>query len=129
MNGFLLDTNIVLLVADGAVLTKSAREAISKGQNFLSTAAYWEVVIKSQRGKLDVGDPRVWWNAALRALRARVVHITPEHVGALISLQDLHRDRFDRILVAQALHEGLTLVTRDDTLLRYRVGGLNVLAA
>lgn len=121
--------DVVLLVASDGPLSKAARHAISKGHSFLSTAAYWEVVTKSQRRKLEVGDPRIWWHAALRALQARVVPITPEHVDQLIGLQQLHRDPFDRILVAQALCEGLTLVTRVEALLRYKIAGLSVVPA
>ena len=88
----------------------------------LSAVSYWEVVLKSMKGKLDVGEPRVWWADALRQLAATPLPLRPDHVGRLGQLAKvatLHADPFDRILVAQALVTPLRLLTRDLTVARY----------
>ena len=81
------------------------------------------------KGKLDVGEPRVWWTDALRQLAATPLPLRPDHVGRLAQLANvstLHSDPFDRILIAQALEEGLELVSADRELGGYAGAGLRV---
>lgn len=128
MKGYLLDTNVVLLAdAQSGRLSNEAREAILRGPSFVSLLAYLEVVIKSMKGKLLIGDPRDWWDRSLRALELVPLMLTPRHIDAMLDLPPIHRDPFDRALVAQALVEDLTLVTTDATLEGYRPSGLSLI--
>ena len=81
--------------------------------------------MKSMNGKLDVGDPRAWWFEALNELAATPLTLRPEHIAAIYSLPPAHRDPFDRILIAQAIAENLTLITSDANFSRYQ--GLHTL--
>jgi PIN domain nuclease of toxin-antitoxin system len=90
----------------------------------LSVASYWEVVIKSQKGLLRVSDPAQWWSRALDLIGASVLSIRPGHITALAGLPLIHKDPFDRILIAQAAAEGFAVVTDDETLRRYPVRSL-----
>jgi PIN domain nuclease of toxin-antitoxin system len=124
---YLLDTHTALWALERpAALTASARSAVATGPNVLSVVVYWEVVIKSMKGKLDVGDPRAWWLDALHQLAATALPLHPEHVAAIRNLPPLHKDPFDRALIAQAMVEGLTLVTADADVARYASAGLRV---
>ena len=87
--------------------------------NVLSVVVYWEVMIKSMKGKLDVGDPRAWWFDALDQLAATPLLLHPRHIAAVDNLPPIHKDPFDRMLVAQATVEGLTLVTMDPEIAQY----------
>jgi PIN domain nuclease of toxin-antitoxin system len=71
------------------------------GKPVLSIASYWEVVIKTRKGLLPISDPVSWWTRALQLLGAQVLPIWATHITALAALPDLHRDPFDRILIAQ----------------------------
>jgi PIN domain nuclease of toxin-antitoxin system len=93
----------------------------------LSVVSYWEVMIRSMKGTLDVGDPRVWWFDALEQLAATPLVLRPEHVAALYRLPPIHKDPFDRMLIAQAAVEGLALVTTDSKIARYASKGLRVI--
>ena len=111
---FLLDTSTLLwALADPERLSKRAGAALRAGPLVLSVASYWEVVIKARRGLLNVADPVTWWTRATDLLGARVLSIRPAHISALCALPDLHKDPFDRILVAQASAEALVLITSD----------------
>ena len=66
-----------------------------------------------------MGDPRTWWHDALDQLAARPLALRPEHVAELYTLPPLHKDPFDRILIAQATAEELTLITTDGEIPRY----------
>jgi PIN domain nuclease of toxin-antitoxin system len=124
----LLDTGVALIAMQSPErLSPAVRTAIDDGPVFLSTIAYWEVVIKSMKGMLDVGDPRRWWTDTLAALEAQPLLYRPEHVSALLNLPPLHQDPFDRALMAQAIAEDLTLLTTDDMLPRYSGEHLQVL--
>lgn len=126
--GFLLDTHTALwAVGQPEALSTGARRAVLAGPNFLSAVSYWEVVIKCMKGTLDVGDPRLWWAETLEKLVARPLPLRPDHVGALWTLPPLHKDPFDRILIAQARLEGLTLVSADAEVARYSPAGLQVI--
>ena len=87
---------------------------------YLSVASAWEIAIKRQLGKLKI--PRDLDLAAEFALDGFVpVPITIEHALVAAGLPAIHRDPFDRMLVAQARIEGLTLVTADPMLSRYDI--------
>ncbi|MDP2997727.1 MAG: type II toxin-antitoxin system VapC family toxin [Bryobacterales bacterium] len=77
----------------------------------MSVIAYWEVMVKAMKGTLDVGDPRQWWGETLEALGLRPLLYRPEHIAVIYHLPPVHQDPFDRALIAQAMVEGLALVT------------------
>ena len=118
----LLDTS-TLLWALGAPerLSPRVQRLVDAGENVLSVASYWEVVIKSHQGLLTIADLGTWWRRATELLAARVLSIRASHVTALAALPLLHRDPFDRILVAQAVAEGLDFVTNDESISGYQV--------
>jgi PIN domain nuclease of toxin-antitoxin system len=125
---FLLDTHTLIWALDRPEsLSVSARNAASTGPNVLSVASFWEVMIKSMKGKLDVGDPRIWWLEALQQLAATVLPLRPEHVVAVHGLPPIHKDPFDRILLAQATVEGLALVSMDGEVAQYASQNLRVI--
>ncbi len=95
------------------------REAIAEGPAFLSVIAYWEVMVKSMKGNLDVGDPRQWWGETLGALGLLPLLYRPEHIANVYNLPAIHQDPFDRALIAQATVEDLMLITRDATIVKY----------
>lgn len=120
MKGYLLDTGVALLaVSAPQALPARVRKAIEQGPAFLSVVAYWEVTIKSMRGTLDVGDPRIWFGQTLDALGLCALLYRPEHVAAICPLPPIHQDPFDRALIAQATAEDLTLLTTDAIIGRY----------
>lgn len=120
MNGYLLDTNVALLaVSRSAELSGEVRGAMERGTNYLSVIVYWEVMLKSMKGALKVGDPRIWWFDALEQLAARPLVLRPEHVTAVHALPPIHKDPFDRVLIAQAMVEDLTLLTTDSEIPQY----------
>lgn len=127
--GFLLDTNIALIALGSPErLSRSARAVILRGPNILSSVTYWEVTLKATKKKLDVGDPRVWWKAALLELAATSLPLRQEHVAELQNVPALHRDPFDRILIAQAVSEALAFVTTDREIRGYESDRLRVVS-
>ena len=129
MNGYLLDTNAALIaLVDPGRLTSRVRQTVLKGPNVLSVASYWEVVLKSMKGNLDVGDPRSWWLDALDQLSATPLAVRAEHIGEVCLVTPIHRDPFDRILIAQATVERLHLVTIDAEIPRYASAQLRVVS-
>jgi PIN domain nuclease of toxin-antitoxin system len=125
--GYLMDTHTVLWAMDRPeALSDPSRRAILAGPNYLSVITYWEVTIKSMKGMLDVGYPRDWWQEAIEKLVATPLALRPSHVSALRGLPTIHRDPFDRMLIAQAIAEGLTLVSVDAEIARYSQSGLRI---
>ncbi len=100
-------------------LSSQVRKAIERGPAFLSVVAYWEVMIKSMKGTLDVGDPRQWFNLTVEDLALRPLLFRPEHIAAIYPLVPMHQDPFDRALIAQAIAENLTLLTTGATIPAY----------
>ena len=127
MSGKLLDTSIALF-ALGAPdqLTADVRAAILAGPNLLSVVSYWEVMLKTMKGTLQISDPRLWWEDALERLTATPLQLLPEHVSAVYALPPHHKDPFDRVLISQAITEGLTLVTSDAAIARYASKSLRI---
>lgn len=118
----LLDTQILLWAAGHPErLSAAARKQLSDPKNELlfSAASLWEIAIKRSLGREDFRvEPRLLRRGLLDNGYIELP-ITGEHAVSLDSLPDLHKDPFDRILLAQALTEGITLLTADTQLARY----------
>ncbi|MGA2085653.1 MAG: type II toxin-antitoxin system VapC family toxin [Terracidiphilus sp.] len=126
-HGYLLDTHTAIFsMSQSKSLSAAAKATVALGQNFLSVVSYWEVMVKSMKGTLDVGDPRAWWFDALEQLAATPLVLRPQHIAAVYSLPPIHNDPFDRMLIAQATVEGLALVTTDGEMARYASESLRV---
>jgi PIN domain nuclease of toxin-antitoxin system len=129
VTAYLLDTHIALLgLASPERISPKVRRTVENGLVYLSVISYWEVVLKSMKRKLDVGDPRAWWPEALDQLGATPLPLKPEHVSEICSLTPVHADPFDRALIAQAISENLVLVTRDEAIAKYASHRLKVIA-
>lgn len=123
MTGCLLDTHALLWwLADDPRLPAVARTAISSPSNevFVSAASIWEAGIKQAIGKLTLAADTSLGDIATDE-GFTPLPITHEHAVAAAQLPPHHRDPFDRMLVAQATHEGLVLVSGDHALERYGV--------
>ncbi|MBI2431434.1 MAG: type II toxin-antitoxin system VapC family toxin [Candidatus Hydrogenedentes bacterium] len=119
----LLDTHSFIFYVDRPdALPSAARAAMEDSSNelFLSLVSPWEMQIKSTLGKLQLGKPAAELvQAELDRAAIQLLPITLHHIDALSRLPNHHRDPFDRLLVAQAIYEGLTIVSSDQAIARY----------
>jgi PIN domain nuclease of toxin-antitoxin system len=116
----LLDTHVLLWwLADDDRLPEGAQEAVNTAQEVrLSAASVWEIAIKHALGRLDVPDDYL---VAVDAGGIGLLPITGQHAEIAGALPRHHDDPFDRMLVAQARADELTLVTADRRLVDYDV--------
>ena len=121
----LLDTHAFLWwIADDPRLTQRAREALADPQNevYLSAVSVWEIVIKVGLGRLDLPkDLDSFIAGQMRQNRFLPLAITIPHTLKVRTLPEIHKDPFDRLLIAQAQVEGLVLVSGDRWVARYPV--------
>lgn len=82
----------------------------------VSVVSAWEIALKPE---LDIADAARWFREAARHLQARILPVRLEHIAALEKLPPLHRDPFDRLLIAQAAAGQLALVTPDKAIQKY----------
>lgn len=116
----LLDTHVVIWWDLGAPLSPEAHRAILEADEvFVSAVSAWEVAIKSALGKIR--STRTI-ELVTQENGFRELPILMRHGDAVRALPEVHRDPFDRLLIAQARVEGLLVVTRDTALRAYDVG-------
>jgi PIN domain nuclease of toxin-antitoxin system len=118
----LLDTHLLLWAAEPAKrLSAIARKLIDDKDNepVFSTASIWEVAIKGGLGRKDFrADPRLLRRRLLDSGYLELL-IDSEHAATVGELPPIHRDPFDRILIAQSVVEGIALLTHDPIVARY----------
>lgn len=128
----LLDTHVFLwYISADPKLPTAYRAAIQDPTNeiFLSVASVWEAVIKSQLGKLPLPAPPADYLPQQREAHGiTALPIDEGAMSALASLPPLHRDPFDRLLVAQAIQHGLTIATVDADIISYLVPVLSTVS-
>lgn len=121
----LLDTHAFLWWIDGDPrLSRRARQIIADGSNqvYLSAASAWEISIKAALGRLTVaGDLEEFVTEQVTSNRFEPLPVHLRHALRTYSLPPHHKDPFDRLLVAQAVTEELTLLSADPQLRKYRV--------
>lgn len=116
----LTDTHsIVWALSTPDSLSKKARNALTENDVIVSVASLWELLLKKDKGDALLSDPLFWWDKYVLASGIATLSIRNAHIIALGKLPDLHKDPFDRILVAQSISEGMPLVTKDKQLSRY----------
>jgi PIN domain nuclease of toxin-antitoxin system len=117
----LLDTHALLWwVTDDERMGDAARDVMRTADVYVSVASLWEIEIKRGLGRIDA-NPRQLLDEVNRTEGFRMLEIRPTHVLTLGDLPLLHKDPFDRMLIAQAIRDRLTLVSRDAVLRRYQV--------
>ena len=119
MSRFLLDTDAFLLLGFGhGQVSQATRDALTEGRRFVSHVSAIEIAIKYNIGKLPLPPNyelgfQHGFAETVRQLAGELLPIEISHVAALSRLPLHHRDPFDRLLIAQAVTEELTIVSRD----------------
>jgi PIN domain nuclease of toxin-antitoxin system len=125
----LLDTHVWLWNNTGDIrISHPVRDAISDRRNdvYVSAASVWEIAMKYRLAKLPLPlPPHEYAPAMLARAGFDSLPITAGHAAAVAALPDLHRDPFDRLLIAQALHEELTIITVDPIIAKYAVATID----
>lgn len=123
MKRYLLDTHLLYwwMTAD-ARLGKATQRIIAKSEIVVSAASVWEMTLKNAKGKLPL--PQGSLTEQLEAQGFVLLPILPRHIEAVRSLTCTHADPFDRLLIAQAYDERLTLLTRDAAILALGLDGV-----
>jgi PIN domain nuclease of toxin-antitoxin system len=111
----------VKYISDGLRPKRRSAWGANGAPNCLLIRQFWEIVIKTQKGLLSITDLATWWRRATELTAARMLNIRASHITALAALPMLHKDPFDRILIAQAKAEGLPLVTDDSPIGEYPI--------
>lgn len=121
----LVDSHAVLWYVDqDQMLSVTAHRAITDPANDLlvSAATVWEIAIKTSIGKLSLSQPyRLWMKKAIADLRASLLPVSVDYADIQANLPFHHRDPFDRLVIAQALVEGISVVSADSQFDAYGV--------
>jgi len=123
----LLDTHILIwALENNPALPKKARDVIIDGSNivYVSSATVWEMTIKKAIGKLSAPDNLY---EEIKNHRFTMLDINFEHAELAGKLPDLHKDPFDRMLIAQSIIEKLTLISKDSMISKYQVKLMNLI--
>ena len=120
---YLIDTHVFLWMASVPEhLSASARELIERTENelYVSICSLWEMQIKHQLGKLQIDVPLCeLWEKQREFSCLRLLSIEEAHIWELERLPQHHKDPFDRLLIAQAKYEDMTLISADGIMTRY----------
>ena len=122
---YLIDTHaFIWFITNDSRLGERAYEEISNIENevVLSIASLWEMAIKASLGKLELGKPfRALIPRELVANEIGLLPIAPKHLSVVADLPLHHRDPFDRLIIAQAMIEGISVVSHDGDFPKYPI--------
>jgi PIN domain nuclease of toxin-antitoxin system len=118
----LTDTHaLVWALSDPEALSAEARRTLTEAEVTASVVNLWELVLKMRKSDALLADPLPWWEKYVLHTHIPTLAIRTAHVMTLGRLPEIHKDPFDRMLVAQSLAEKLPLVSKDAQLEQYGV--------
>ena len=117
----LLDTHIVLWFLNGERLPEKIKELIQSGENFVSVVSLWEVAIKMNLNKYTFNGGFQAFRELVKKNGFNILPIRDEYMAKLFDLPFIHRDPFDRLLVATTIVENMTIITADENIQKYDV--------
>jgi len=121
---YLLDTHTVLwFFDDSGRLSKKAIDAIldAESKKYVSIVSAWEMAIKINLGKLKFDGGVTNFFSKIAENGFELFSVTEEHIKQVESLPFLHRDPFDRLLIASAISEKMTMITGDTNIHQYKI--------
>lgn len=121
---YLLDTHILLwAISDSPQLSNEVKTLIVNSENeiHVSSMSEWEIVVKSNIGKLKLNSSFAEFAKQIDELLVISLPVTREHLNLYEQLPLYHRDPFDRIIIAQGITENLTIITSDIAFKNYEV--------
>lgn len=121
---YLLDTHALIWFLEGnQQLSKTAKHVLcnEEASIYLSVVSLWELAIKMSLGKLKLSQSLEQVIEVLTQQNITLLPIKPTHITVLLNLPFHHRDPFDRLLIAQALDEGLQFISNESLFLQYNV--------
>ena len=120
----ILDTHAAIWLFEGNdKMPESAREILNNLKNmvYVSIASVWEVAIKIGTGKLEFDGGIESFIDTIYRNEFELLNISPKHIKTVTGLPYIHRDPFDRMLVAQAMVENMFIITSDADILKYNI--------
>lgn len=120
---YLLDTHTLIWSQfNSDNLSDTAKEKLEDDKKvYVSIVSFWEIAIKQSIGKLDIDvSPKELVDQCIEA-GMYILPIKPEHLDLIKALPDIHKDPFDRLLIAQAKYENLTFISRDEKIAQYGI--------
>lgn len=117
----LLDTHVILWYLNGERLSGEQISLITQGENYVSVVSLWEVAIKMNIGKFDFIGGFSAFTDLLANNNFVTLPIKNEHMERLFALPLIHRDPFDRLLIATSIVEKMPIITADENIRKYDV--------
>jgi PIN domain nuclease of toxin-antitoxin system len=128
VSGVLLDTHVIIWLASGTAISAKAKgevdRALADGTVYISAVSAWEIALLSARGRISMQMvPGDWIERFLTITGCLALSLSLESAVAAALLAPIHRDPADRFLIATAILNDLTLITRDTKILDYADAG------
>ena len=117
----LLDTHVVLWFLSGEHLSPKIKNMIENGDNYVSVVSLWEVAIKMNIGRYDFTGGFPAFRDIVRSNGFVILPIKDEYMEKLFTLPLIHRDPFDRLIIATSIVEKMTLISADENIQKYNV--------
>ncbi|MBK6275021.1 MAG: type II toxin-antitoxin system VapC family toxin [Saprospirales bacterium] len=121
---FLLDTHTLLwFIEDDIKLSIQAKSILSENSTskFISIVTLWEIAVKYSLKKLELNISLADFFNLIHSSDINIINISTEHLLILNSIEHHHKDPFDRIIIAQAIAENFTIITKDENFSKYEV--------
>ncbi len=123
--GYLFDTHALIFWVNKESVTNKFIQFFDQqdqtGTLYISTITFWEIALLVQKGRYAIADLQGWKDQLFEKTNLRVLDPSPTEMIDSTLLPALHKDPFDRLLIAQANHHRLKLVTQDQTIQKYAV--------
>ena len=122
---YLLDSHVIIWLAEIAdkKLSPKSMEIIHNQDNqlFVSIVSFWEIALKTNNGKLDLGISLDVFFDKVQKSSIKITSVEKEYLLRLSALPPIHKDPFDRLMIVTAICETMTLLTADDNIHKYDV--------